>query len=137
MTRNGILTAATLAALAASVVTPAISAAAETTRPAAAVKEATSAAPTRATVDIPSGERMKVAAGIKIPAHKTLWVLIHNTDDNTKISACATVCKSLRKGGSADKVASAGNRPVTVDLTMRALTPRGWATTVTFSYWIA
>ncbi|MEE1829484.1 hypothetical protein [Streptomyces sp. SP17KL33] len=137
MTRNAILTAATLAALAASVVTPAISAAAETARPTAVVKEATSAAPTRVTVDIPRGERMKVAAGIRIPAHKTLWVLIHDTDDTTKISTCATVCKSLSERGSADKVASAANRPVTVDLTMRALTPTGRATTVTFSYWVA
>ncbi|WP_217546391.1 hypothetical protein [Streptomyces sp. GbtcB6] len=136
--RTGLFTAATAAALATTLALPAASVAIPATTGAMsraeAVPVAAKAAPVRQKSNIRAGQRNPVASHIPVPAGKTLKVEVNATDDDTAIDTCSAVCVELKAAGGYKAVFSAGNRPKTADITMRAVDPTGDWTTVTWTY---
>ncbi|MEU5342187.1 MULTISPECIES: hypothetical protein [unclassified Streptomyces] len=137
--RTGLFTAATAAALVTTLALPAVSLATPATGAASQtdVTSVAAQAPVRQKTNIRADQRNRVASDIPVPAGKSLYVVIHATDDDTPIDVCSGRCIELRAGGSAQAVFSAGNKPKTAGITMRAVDPTGSWTTVTWSYWVA
>jgi hypothetical protein len=95
--------------------------------------------PVRELDKIKDDGRYHVAERIPVPAHKSLWIDLNKvTDTGTRVDVCAEPgrCLTLTAESGPAKLFSAGNRPKSVTVSMRAEDwgPGEW-THVTWTHW--